>query len=80
MKKKLTLRLDEDLIQRAKKEAERRGKSVSQMVADFFTVLEQNRIDEGDGEELSEYTRSMIGSIEGVDEGDYYDYLEEKHR
>lgn len=80
MKKKLTLRLDEDLIQRAKKEAERRGKSVSQMVADFFKVLEQNRIDDGGGEELSEYTRSMIGSIEGVDEGDYYDYLEEKHR
>ncbi len=36
MQTKLTLRLDEALIQRAKAEARRTGKSVSQLVAEYF--------------------------------------------
>ena len=39
MNVKLTLRLDDRRIRRAKAEARRRGKSVSQMVAEYFDAL-----------------------------------------
>ena len=39
MATKLTLRIDEKLINRAKAYAKKSGKSVSKLVADFFTLL-----------------------------------------
>lgn len=39
MESKLTLQIEEKLIVRAKSFAERTGKSVSQIVADFFELL-----------------------------------------
>jgi len=39
MNTKLTLRMDEHLVRRAKAEASRRGKSVSQMVSEFVDSL-----------------------------------------
>lgn len=39
MKKSLNLSIDEDLVQHAKAEAERRGTSVSRMVEAFFASL-----------------------------------------
>jgi len=39
MKSKLTLRLDEDLKERAKQMAAERGTSVSQLVEDYFRLL-----------------------------------------
>ena len=39
MNSKLTLRMDEGLITLAKAEASQRGKSVSQMVGEFFDLL-----------------------------------------
>ena len=41
MQTKLTLRMDDELIARAKAHAKKRGKSVSQLVADYFYVLEK---------------------------------------
>ena len=38
---KLTLRVEADLVQRAKSFAKKAGKSVSRVVADYFTVLER---------------------------------------
>ena len=40
MHSKLTLRLDSQLIRRAKVYAKRSGKSVSSIVADYFTALD----------------------------------------
>lgn len=40
MTSKLTLRLDENLIERAKQQARARGTSVSAMVASYFSALE----------------------------------------
>ena len=40
MNTKLTLRLDEDLIRAAKRYAGNSGKSVSQLVADYFAVID----------------------------------------
>lgn len=39
MKSKLTLRLDDDLKERAKRLAKERGTSVSQIVEDYFRLL-----------------------------------------
>lgn len=39
MKSKLTLRMDEDLKERAKKIAQRRGTSLSALVEDYFRIL-----------------------------------------
>jgi hypothetical protein len=41
MQTKLTLRLDSDLIERAKIYSAQRGKSVSQIVADYFALLDE---------------------------------------
>ena len=43
MNSKLTLRMDDELIDRAKREAGQRGKSVSQMVGEFFDLLGQEK-------------------------------------
>ena len=40
METKLTLRLDDMLIKQAKAHAEKSGKSVSRLVADFFAAIE----------------------------------------
>ncbi|HYO45356.1 MAG TPA: DUF6364 family protein [Gemmatimonadota bacterium] len=79
MQTKLTLRLERELIERAKKIARRRGKSVSKMVADYFRTLETvNKEDQ----ELAPLTRSLQGILRGssLDERDYRRHLEEKHR
>jgi hypothetical protein len=79
MQKKLTLRMDEELIERAKEYAKGSGKSVSRMVEDYFALLTE-RPDEPD-DELPPITRSLKGAFGGgeVTEDDYYKYLEEKY-
>ena len=72
MKTKLTLRIEEGLIRRAKEKAKRRGTSVSKMVADYFSVLEEGPED-GQGSssgsglpaeyELSESTMEVAGAL-----------------
>lgn len=79
MQAKLTLELEQDLIERAERHAEVSGKSVSQLVADYFALLGQEK-ELGEGA-LPPITRSLSGILEGAetDEADYYDYLERKH-
>lgn len=80
MNTKLTLRLDQRLIEEAKSEAAKRGKSVSQMVADFFELLSRNS--EFEDNNLPPITRSLYGIIEHseFDENDYKKHLEEKYQ
>lgn len=79
MQTKLTLRLDDRLIDRAKSYAEQRGRSVSQLVADYFELLP------GEGGEdeasLTPIVRSLLGVLRGAEVGeeDYHRYLEEKY-
>lgn len=80
MQTKLTLRLDEELIARAKEHAQKTGRSVSQMVADYFALLES-----GPGlaePQLPPVVRGLRGLLAGTDgdEEDYHRYLEEKHQ
>ncbi len=77
MQTKLTLRLEKQLIERAKAHAKKRGKSVSQMVADYFALLD--RADRP--EPLPPITRSLYGALKGaaVDEDTYREYRDEKY-
>jgi Family of unknown function (DUF6364) len=80
MQAKLTLRIDEDLIERAKSYARQSGKSVSQLVSDYLKLLPKP---EGHRKQpMTPIVRSLRGVLagSGVDEETYRRYLEEKHR
>lgn len=76
---KLTLRLDDRLIRRAKAYARRSGTSVSQLVADLFARLQAT--DAESPETLSPAVRSLAGALRGydLDREDYRKHLIEKH-
>ena len=78
MNTKLTLRLDEQLIERAKGEAEKRGKSVSQMVAEFFSSLGRASTSHP---EYPPRTASLLGVLrkKATAESDYKRHLREKY-
>lgn len=80
MQTKLTLRLDETLVRRAKSYARRSGKSVSALVADFFALLGRP-VEATAEEELTPTVRSLVGALEGarVSEDDSHRHLEQKH-
>lgn len=78
MNTKLTLRLDDSLIDRAKHAAEKRGKSVSQMVSEFFDSLD------GGAQTKSDYppiTSALFGALRGkfLSKDDYRRHLRDKH-
>ncbi len=78
MNTKLTLRMDEDLISRAKAYADRSGKTVSGLVADFFTVLTHDSPPEFP---ITPRVRALRGALKdcGLDEEDYKRHLLEKY-
>lgn len=78
MKRKLTLRMDDEAIERAKEYAAERGISVSKLVENFFEVLEKTGEDDA---EMSPLVKTLWGTLEGEDlpEEDYREHLEEKH-
>ncbi|CAN5301435.1 hypothetical protein BH10PSE19_BH10PSE19_03360 [soil metagenome] len=79
---KLTLRLNQTLIEHAKKIAASRGRSLSQMVADYFKILEDKPAKQNKGEiEITPLVRALRGSLQGnpLDETDYYKHLENKY-
>ncbi len=78
MQNKLTLRLEEDLIKQAKKYAASEGKSISKIVADYFSLLVQQS--KKSDSNLPPITQSLVGILKSpVDESDYLHYLEEKY-
>jgi hypothetical protein len=79
MNTKLTLRLDDRLIVRAKGEAEKRGKSVSQMVAEFFGSL--GTTSKRGPDEYPPVTASLLGVLrdKSHSESDYKRHLREKY-
>ena len=77
MQTKLTLRLEDSLIEQAKNYAKQHDKSLSQVVADYFHMLTQQT-----GESvISPITKSLIGILDSnnVDENDYKKHLGEKY-
>jgi hypothetical protein len=79
MNTKLTLRLDDGLISRAKHAAEKRGKSVSQLVSEFFDSLEGSR--SLMRPDYPPITSSLLGLLRGkaVSKEDYRRHLRDKH-
>ncbi|MDD2708633.1 MAG: DUF6364 family protein [Verrucomicrobiae bacterium] len=79
MDAKLTLRLEDTLIRRAKKEACRRGKSVSQMVSDFFNSLRDDTPDKTFSH--PPITTSLVGLLKNsrISEDHYKKHLREKY-
>lgn len=78
MQTKLTLRMDSERVLTAKTEAGRRGKSVSQIVGEFFDSLASERKAEP---AFPPITSSLVGILKGrgVSEADYRKHLREKH-
>lgn len=81
MRNKLTLRMDEAAIERAKRYAAERGMSVSRLVENFFEALDAPRSPDSDEFEMSPLVKSLWGILEGAefDEADYRRHLEKKH-
>jgi|HubBroStandDraft_1064217.scaffolds.fasta_scaffold559444_1 hypothetical protein len=80
---KLTLRLDEALIESAKREARNRGISVSQMVADYFRGIQPRTSPSICAHRsLPPVTASLLGSLGGrnMDGSQYRRRLEQKYR
>ena len=89
MQTKLTLRLDAHLIAQAKARAQRQGKSLSQVVADYFAQFTSTTTPNA-----TQYERPLpplVTSLQGVlqdaagpltDDGRqaYYDHLDVKHQ
>ncbi|MFH1051222.1 MAG: DUF6364 family protein, partial [bacterium] len=62
MQTKLTVRLEDELINRAKSVAEEQGKSLSKMVSDYFMALTNKEIT-GDNVELPPNVKSLYGAL-----------------
>lgn len=89
MQTKLTLRLDEDLINAAKAYAHSHGRSVSVLVADYFANLTQQATKGDAAVSNTTPTCKVTASLRGVlqsgqgkdfDEADYRRHLESKYQ
>ncbi len=82
MRSKLTLRLDEEVIEQTKRYARVRGKSLSQIVEDHFRGLTHPRGEKRvDGRSDTPITRSLRGILKDkpLDERDYRRHMEDKY-
>lgn len=79
MKKKLTLRMDDSLIRRAKKRSKEKGTSVSQMVADYFALIETEKSSANNN--LPPITASLVGILKNkeIQKDSYKKHLEDKY-
>jgi len=79
MTTKLTLTLDDKVIQGAKRYARAKGRSVSELVESYFKSLTNLNIESS--EELSPSVKSLMGSFKAPPNFDYKQILkEEKQR
>lgn len=93
MQAKLTLRMDEELVEQAKAHAQEQGKSLSKMVADYFRLLmlvgseaAEKPVKVVPENKLPPITASLVGILAHVEEYQersdkeiYHDYLQEKY-
>ena len=79
MQTKLTLRLEDELIAKAKILARKRGKSVSKLVSEYFKYITSQELTSE--EDLPPIVKSLFGSLahSDVNESDYKQYLEGKY-
>ena len=77
MQTKLTLRLESQLIEQAKEHAKQQGKSLSQIVADYFLIFTEK----SKQPKISPVTQSLVGILKpsNLEQSDYKKHLEEKY-
>ena len=80
MQTKLTLRMDDALIRKAKRYSKRTGKSVSKLVADYLALIDTGR--KMGKRDLAPRGRSRSAALSGgkVTDEDGKKHLERKHR
>ena len=81
MQTKLTLRLESGLIELAKRHAEKKGRSLSRMVADYFQSFKTQ------GTEVGRPLTPLVASMRGILKGakmdgkkDWHGHWENKYR
>ena len=79
MQTKLTLRLDDRLISGAKEYAKGAGKSLSQIVAEYFSAIMSPAPAPHKATPAVSRLRGILKESGVVGEQDYLDYLEKKH-
>ncbi len=79
MNTKLTLRLDDQLIESAKKYSAKTGKSVSRIVSDYFVIIKNEKFKKQYS--ISPTVQSLKGVLKDnqLSEQEYKDYLEDKY-
>ena len=80
MQVKLTLNLEEELIKGAQEYAKSQQRSLSQIVAEFFSLLNSRRVRKKNVS-LGPVTSKLVGSLKGacLTEDDYKDHLIRKY-
>ena len=75
MKTKLTLRLEKELIEKAKEYSSKRGESISKLVEKFFYAVAY------EGSEITPTVKRLKGFVKNtkLSEEDYRKFLEEKY-
>jgi len=87
MQTKLTIRLEQELITQAKFYAKQSGKSLSQLIADYFVQLQQQPTTSASTNPLPPITAQLCGVLQSTDiidssddRQDYRDYLAAKYQ
>lgn len=78
MTTKLTLTIDDKIIQRAKRYARAKGRSVSELVESYFRSLTE--LGNEHSEELTPSVRSLMGSFKAPKNLDYKKILKQEKR
>ena len=79
MNTKLTLRLDDKLIRGAKRYARDTGKSLSQVVTEYFAAITSVDLPEFTATPIVAGLRGILKDARVDDERDYHAHLEKKH-
>lgn len=77
---KLTLSVNEKVVERAKRYAAKQGTSVSRLVENYLHALSRPKAPAE--QDLPPITKRLFGILKGekYDRGEYVDYLERKYR
>ena len=76
MNTKLTLTLEKEIIEQAKKYASNKGRSLSEMVENYFKYITESK-EEGESEQLSPRIKKLRGVLKTDATFDYRDLLNE---
>ena len=79
MQTKLTLRLEQRVIQRAKRYVKRNHRSLSRIVADYFWALEDTASPEGRWSPLVRSLKGALAHGRRASGADYHKHIEKKY-